>query len=137
MAFHPVKAQRTAKTRQKVFGHVSHEPAEAHRAFATPLPPWPSSLRGGATPAQNALYRSTDLEEVEVGKISAGADYADLDDLWFPFAAGVGGVGRFVQSLDGDARARMKAQIGNNLGNPKGTFRLVADAWYVRGRVSS
>jgi hypothetical protein len=31
----------------------------------------------------------------------------------------------------------MKAQIGNNLGNPKGTFRLVADAWYVRGRVSS
>ncbi|MFL5978252.1 MAG: SAM-dependent methyltransferase, partial [Gaiellaceae bacterium] len=83
------------------------------------------------------LWRSTDLEEVEVGKISAGADYADLDDLWFPFAAGVGGVGRFIQSLDGDARARMKAQIANNLGNPKGTFRLVADAWYVRGRVSS
>lgn len=83
------------------------------------------------------LWHSTGLEEVEVGKISAGADYADLDDLWFPFAAGVGAIGRFVQSLDGDARARMKAQIGNNLGNPKGTFRLVADAWYVRGRVSS
>src|ERR671937_326530 len=82
------------------------------------------------------LWRSTELEEVEVGKISAGADYADLDDLWFPFAAGVGGVGRFVQSLDGDARARMKAQIGNNLGNPTGTFRLVADARY-RGRATN
>jgi ubiquinone/menaquinone biosynthesis C-methylase UbiE len=81
------------------------------------------------------LWRATGLREVEVGKVSAGADYADLDDLWYPFAAGVGGIGGFVQSLDERTRTRMKLEIGRNLGNPRGTFRLIAEAWYIRGRV--
>ena len=80
------------------------------------------------------LWRTSGLTEVEVGKISAGADYADLDDLWYPFAAGVGKLGAFVQSLDETARIRMKLDVGKNLRNPKGPFRLVAEAWYVRGR---
>lgn len=80
------------------------------------------------------LWRTTGLSEVEVGKISAGADYVDLDDLWYPFAAGVGGLGGFVQSLDEEARTRMKLDVGADLGNPRGRFRLTAEAWYVRGR---
>jgi ubiquinone/menaquinone biosynthesis C-methylase UbiE len=81
------------------------------------------------------LWRTSGLTEVEVGRISAGADYADLDDLWYPFAAGVGKHGAFVQSLDETARTRMKLDVGENLRNPRGSFRLVAEAWYVRGRV--
>lgn len=80
------------------------------------------------------LWRTTGLNDVEVGKISAGAEYADLDDLWYPFAAGVGGLGGFVQSLAEEARTRMKLDVGSDLGNPTGRFRLTAEAWYVRGR---
>lgn len=82
------------------------------------------------------LWRATGLSDVETGKVSAGADYASLDDLWSPFAEGVGGLGAFVQSLDEQARTRMKRDVGSNLGNPAGPFRLTAEAWYVRGRVS-
>ena len=81
------------------------------------------------------LWLTSGLTEVEVGTISAGADYVDLDDLWYPFTAGVGKLGAFVQSLDEAARIRMKLDVGKYLRNPKGPFRLVADAWYVCGRV--
>ncbi len=82
------------------------------------------------------LWRATGLSDVEVGRIVAGAEYADLDDLWSPFAAGVGALGSFVQSLDDEARIRMKLDVAKNLGSPTGRFRLTAEAWYVRGRVS-
>lgn len=81
------------------------------------------------------LWRTSGLREVEVGKISAGADYVNLDDLWYPFAAGVGKLGAFVKSLNEEAQTRMKVDVGSNLGNPRGPFRLLAEAWYVRGCV--
>jgi SAM-dependent methyltransferase len=82
------------------------------------------------------LWRATGLEEVELGTVVVGADYADLDDLWYPFAAGVGGLGRFVGSLDEAGRAALKRDVGRRLGSPEGPFRLTARAWYVRGLAS-
>ncbi len=62
-------------------------------------------------------------------------EYADLDDLWYPFAAGVGALGAFVQSLVGEARARMKRSVARALGDPIRRFRLTPEAWFVRRRV--
>lgn len=81
------------------------------------------------------LWRTAGLDHVEVGKLVVGAEYADLDDLWYPFAAGVGALGSFVQSLDKDARVRMKRLVATSLGDPEAPFRLSAEAWYVSGRV--
>jgi ubiquinone/menaquinone biosynthesis C-methylase UbiE len=81
------------------------------------------------------LWKTTGFASVELCQLLAGADYADLDDLWSPFADGVGGLGRFVQSLAESHRVALKQDIGRRLGSPDGSFRLTARAWCVRGAV--
>lgn len=81
------------------------------------------------------LWHSTGLEQVELGQLEAGADYADFDDLWYPFASGVGNLGRFHEALDEPRRARFRRGAAKRLGSPSGTFRLTGTAWYVRGIV--
>ena len=79
------------------------------------------------------LWRTTGLERVELGPLEAGANYADFDDLWYPFANGVGNLGRFHAALDEPGRERFKRGAAERLGSPSGPFRLTATAWYVRG----
>ena len=81
------------------------------------------------------LWRATGLERIDVGRVEAGADYADFDDLWYPFANGVGNLGRFHEALDEPGRERFKRGAAERLGSPSGRFRLTATAWYVRGTV--
>ena len=78
------------------------------------------------------LWRATGLERIEVGQVEAGADYADFDDLWYPFANGVGNLGRLHEALDEARRERFKRGAAERLGSPSGPFRLTATAWYVR-----
>jgi len=79
------------------------------------------------------LWRESGLKEVELGQVEAGADYADFDDLWYPFAAGVGGIGKFLAALDEGGRERFKRDAWHRLAEPEGPFRLTARAFYVRG----
>ena len=81
------------------------------------------------------LWRTTGFEGVELGQVDAGADYADFDDLWYPFANGVGNLGRFHEALDEAGRKRLKHGAAERLGAPSGPFRLTARAWYARGTV--
>lgn len=81
------------------------------------------------------LWRATGLHDVELGGVTVGAGYAGLDDLWQPFAAGVGLLGAFIRSLDDADQASLKQDVGRRLGWPDGPFRLSARAWHVRGRV--
>ena len=81
------------------------------------------------------LWHTTGLERVELGQVEAGADYADFDDLWYPFANGVGNLGRFHEALDERDREEFKRGAAARLGSPSGPFRLAATAWYVRGTV--
>lgn len=86
-------------------------------------------------PELEELWLTTGLERVELGQLVAGADYADLDDLWYPFANGVGNLGRFHDALDEPRRELFKRGTAARLGSPAGRFRLEATAWYVRGTV--
>jgi SAM-dependent methyltransferase len=80
------------------------------------------------------LWARIGLLEIEAGELLVGADYADFDDFWSPFPAGVGGSGRYCASLDEQGREALRAEVRRRLGSPTGPFRLTARAWYVRGR---
>lgn len=81
------------------------------------------------------LWHDAGFERVEASVIEAGADYADFDDLWYPFANGVGAPGHFHDLLDPPGRERFKLRAAERLGSPSGRFRLTAKAWCVRGDV--
>jgi SAM-dependent methyltransferase len=81
------------------------------------------------------LWRTTGLDGVELGQVEVGAEYADFDNLWYPFANGVGNLGRFHEALDERGRERFKRHTYERLGSPSSPFRLTATAWYVRGAV--
>jgi SAM-dependent methyltransferase len=80
------------------------------------------------------LWARIGLLEIDTGGLVVGADYADFEDFWWPFPAGVGGSGRFCASLDEAARQALREEVRRRLGSPPGPFRLTARAWYVRGR---
>jgi SAM-dependent methyltransferase len=79
------------------------------------------------------LWARTGLLEIDAGELVVGADYADFDDFWWPFTAGVGGSGRYCASLDEAGREALREEVRRRLGSPTGPFRLTARAWYVRG----
>jgi SAM-dependent methyltransferase len=81
------------------------------------------------------LWTRIGLLEVDAGALVVGADYADFDDFWWPFTAGVGGSGRYCASLDEAGRRALREEVRRRLGSPAGPFRLAARGWYVRGRV--
>lgn len=113
-----------------VWDSARHVDAELARSFGADRPN-PFSR----APELEGLWRDTGLEHVELGQVEAGADYADFDDLWYPFASGVGSLGRFYQALDESGRQRFKRGAAERLGSPSGSFRLTATAWYIRGTV--
>jgi ubiquinone/menaquinone biosynthesis C-methylase UbiE len=89
-----------------------------------------------ARPAELArLWRGADLSHVETGEAVVSARYEGFDDLWEPFAAGVGkSTGALVLSLDPPRRAALAEAYRRRLGVPAGRFELTARAWIVAGR---
>jgi len=81
------------------------------------------------------LWRGAGLQDVRLGELVAGADYTGLEDLWAPFEAGVGNLGKLVLSLDGPGRERLKNGVASRLGIRDDSFRLTARAIYAAGSV--
>ena len=89
-----------------------------------------------ATPDElRTLWEATGLREVATRELLVSADYADFEDLWSPFLAGIGPAGQYVASLDGARRELLRAAYFRRLGSPTGPFTLSARAWFVRGEV--
>ena len=78
-------------------------------------------------------WAAAGLHAVELGQFEVAADYDSFDDLWAPFAAGVGHSGRLYLSLDPELRAAVRADAHRRLGLPRGPFRLAARVRTVRG----
>jgi SAM-dependent methyltransferase len=83
-----------------------------------------------------ALFEDVGLGDVATGDLLVSADYEGFEDLWRPFAAGVGHSGACCASLDGAGQAVLAADLYRRLGSPEGPFRLTARAWWARGTVS-
>jgi ubiquinone/menaquinone biosynthesis C-methylase UbiE len=81
-----------------------------------------------------ALWRSAGLDEIATLQLEVAEEYADFDDYWEPFTAGVGPGGGYCAALPADAREALREQCRRRLGDPAGAFRLEARATAVRGR---
>jgi SAM-dependent methyltransferase len=106
---------------------------------ATALEPAAAALDEGqgtlCTPdGLRALWTRAGLGESTVTAAVVEAAYADFEDLWAPFEAGVGPAGAWAVSLDARARAALKAEYRRRLALPDGPITLTARAWLVRGR---
>jgi SAM-dependent methyltransferase len=87
-----------------------------------------------ATPEElEELWKRAGLDEVGASALEAEARYADFDDLWTPFLAGIGPAGSYTASLDPDRQAALRERFRAALGDPSGPFALTARAWGVRG----
>jgi SAM-dependent methyltransferase len=82
-----------------------------------------------------ALWLRAGLSDVRTGEIVVEAHYADFDDLWAPFTAGIGPAGAYYGSLDTERREALRSRYSARLGNPDGSLTLAARAWFVRGTV--
>lgn len=92
---------------------------------------------GYETPEElSALFAHCGLADVSTGELVVEADYESFDDLFRPFAAGVGHSGACFASLDGARRAALAADVHRRLGSPERSFRLTARAWWARGTVT-
>jgi ubiquinone/menaquinone biosynthesis C-methylase UbiE len=79
------------------------------------------------------LWRAAGLERVEIGELSASAEYDGVDDAWWSFTAGVSPSGTFYRSLGDEQRTALREEFRRRLGAPEGPFKLTARAWSVRG----
>jgi SAM-dependent methyltransferase len=82
-----------------------------------------------------ALFEACGLTDVATGELLVGADYADFDELWEPFSAGIGHSGGCFTSLEPGRRIAVRSDVHRRLGSPEGPFRLTARAWWARGIV--
>ena len=82
-----------------------------------------------------ALWSASGLADVEGSALEVEAAYADFDDLWQPFTAGIGPAGAYCASLDPERRAELRTRLSAKLGDPEGPFTLTARAWCAVGRV--
>jgi SAM-dependent methyltransferase len=107
---------------------------------ALSVDPAGAAAAGAGTPAAycdpeqlRELWEALRFGDVETGELLVRAGYDDFDDFWAPFAAGIGGSGRYCASLDEATRLALRAEVRRRLGQPNGPFELSARAWYVRG----
>lgn len=91
-------------------------------------------MRFGEPDELEALWRSAGLDEIATTPLEVTEEYADFDDYWEPFTAGVGPGGGYCAALPADAREALREQCRRRLGDPAGAFRLEARATAVRGR---
>jgi hypothetical protein len=77
--------------------------------------------------------RRAGLDGVEEDVVKAHAEYADFDDFWAPFLAGVGPASQHVLSLPAEQQAVVREHCRAHL--PDGPFTLSARAWFGRGTV--
>lgn len=94
-----------------------------------------SGRRAHGSRSCNELWSEAGLDAIEVGELVVGADYDDIDDAWWSFAAGVVGTGAYCASLEEETREALKAELHRRLGSPDGAFHLTARAGYARRAV--
>jgi SAM-dependent methyltransferase len=81
-----------------------------------------------------ALWEAVGLLGVTTGSLRVTARYESFEDLWAPFAAGVGPSGAYLASLSPELRGTLLDEWRRRLGSPSGAFELSARAWYACGR---
>lgn len=80
-----------------------------------------------------ALLARAGLRDVEAGVIDVEADYQGFDDLWGPFALGIGPAAGYLAAQPEPRREAIRDACFEALGRPAGPFSLPARVLAVRG----
>jgi SAM-dependent methyltransferase len=68
------------------------------------------------------------LGDVTEEELTVTSDYADFDELWNGFLAGIGPAGSYLVGLPESEQARLREKLYSRLGSPTGGFTLDAVA---------
>lgn len=80
------------------------------------------------------LFHQAELAAVEATSLQIATVFPDFDAYWAPFLGGTGPAPSYVDSLDEDARGRLRLRLEQRLvPSPDGSIRLSARAVGVRG----
>ena len=92
------------------------------------------SLRFGGRDEIAGLLRGRGLADVVETNLSVSSSYADFDELWSGFLAGIGPAGSFCRQLTEEQRAAVRSGLHRRIGAPEGPFTLGATARCATGR---
>ena len=103
----------------------------------TGAPDEAKTMRFGRASEIAELFQAAGLVNVEETTISVSATYADYDELWSGFLAGIGPAGAYCTSLTDAKRASLSAELFTRVGSPAGEFSLQAAARCAKAVVPS
>jgi hypothetical protein len=81
------------------------------------------------------LWEQTGLLHVRSAPLRVRARYANFEELWSAFPAGVGPSGAYTVALDQGERDALRDALRRRLNAGDGPFELTAQAWAVAGTV--
>ncbi len=73
------------------------------------------------------------FRDVSETTLDVESTYANFDELWSGFLAGVGPAGSYCVALEESQRAALRSVLLGLLGTPSGAFRLRAKARCAQG----
>ncbi len=108
---------------------------DAATALDADAPAEGRTLRFGAAGEIVELFEAAGLADVEETLLTVESRYADFDELWSGFMAGIGPAGSFAVSLPHERRESLRRDLYQRVGAPTGAFSLSAVARCAVGRV--
>jgi len=108
---------------------------DAASALDPDAPDEARTLRFGAPRELVDLFEAAGLLSVEETSLTVHSSYANFDEMWSGFLAGIGPAGAFTMSLPDEQRGRLRQDLYRRVGEPDGSFSLSAVARCAVGRV--
>jgi hypothetical protein len=108
---------------------------DAALAVVPDAPDEATTLRFGRAGEIAELFVEAGLVDVVESTLEVASTYADFDELWSGFLAGIGPAGSFCVSLSDQQRDEVRAGLDAALGSPTGSFGLAAVARCAVGLV--
>ncbi len=92
------------------------------------------TMRFGGEGEIAVLFEQAGFEDIVETTLGVSSTYADFDELWSGFLAGIGPAGTFCVSLPDSKRAAVRAEFFRRVGSPTRSFTLAAVARCARAR---
>ena len=86
------------------------------------------TMRFGRAGEVADLFQAAGLVDIEETTITVKATYANFDELWSGFLAGIGPAGAYCNSLTDTQRTSLRAELFTRVDSPAGEFSLDAAA---------
>lgn len=91
------------------------------------------TLRFGRAGEIADLLADAGFRDVSESTLTVSSTYADFDELWSGFLAGIGPAGAYCLSLPEQSRAALREELFGQVGSPVGAFSLGAAARCASG----